>query len=216
MKNEFRCQWREKQDIRNIADGVRSTYWPDKGLPVDSENIVEFGLRLDIEPIRGLFTAFEIDAWLKFDFTGIIVDTERYLNDRFNNRLRFSFAHELGHFFLHRYLLKDLNFSSPQQWKEFILNMPEKEYKWFEWQANEFAGCLVVPLSDLKIHLFQACEKLKQDDAFLQILPKDPDLVLSSISPSLCRPFGISEEVIETRVQREGLWPPKIHFPDLF
>jgi hypothetical protein len=37
---------------------------------------------------------------------------------------------------------------------------------------------------------------------------KDPDAVLSRISPTLCKPFGVSTEVIETRVKREGLWPP--------
>ncbi len=215
-KNEFRFSWMEKEDIRKKADGVRATHWGNKSLPVDTEYIVEFNLRLDIEPVKGLFAEFEIDAYLKFDLTGIVVDFERYMNDKFKNRLRFSFAHELGHYFIHRNLLKNLSFNSFSEWKEFILNLPVKEYKSFEWQANEFAGRLVVPLSDLKIHLKQACEKLKENGSLPQYLKKDPDLVLSFITPFLCRPFGISEEVIETRVQREGLWPPKDYFPDLF
>ena len=206
----------DKQNIRQIADGVRLTYWHDRGIPVEPEYIIEVGLRLDIQPTKGLFSEREIDAWLKFDFTGIIVDTDRYLNEKFSNRLRFSFAHELGHFFLHRYLLKDLTFNSFQQWEEFILNSPQKDYKWFEWQANEFAGRLIVPLQDLETYVCKVCEELKQNDLLLRYLSKDPDLVLSCISPSLSKPFGVSEEVIEKRVQKEGLWPPKAHFPDLF
>jgi len=216
VTNEFKCPWKAKQDIRKIADGVRATYWPNKGIPVDTENIIEFGIRLDIEPFKGLFSEFTIDAWLKLDFTGIIVDEDRYLNEKFNNRLRFSFAHELGHFFVHRQLIKDLPFNSFQEWKEFLLNMPEKDYGWFEWQANEFAGRLIVPLTELKNYAFIACEKLKEDDVLVDYLKEEPDLVLSGLSPFLCKPFGVSEDVIESRIRYEGLWPPKIYFPDLF
>jgi hypothetical protein len=216
VKNEFRCLWMDKQIIRQRADGVRVTYLPNGNIPIDSQYIAEFGLRLDIDPLRGLFAEFEIDAWLKPDLSGMVVDLDRYMNERFNNRLRFSFAHELGHYFLHRNLLKILHFASFSEWKEFILTLPEKEYKYFEWQANEFAGRLVVPLAELNFHLSAACEKIKEDDSLTQILAKDPGLVLSAISPTLCRPFGVSDEVIETRVEREGLWPPTSNFPDLF
>lgn len=216
MENEFRCPWKDRQDIRRIADGVRSTYWPDRGLPVDAEYIIEFGVRLDIEPLKGLFSEFTIDAWLKLDFTGIIVDENFYLNEKFNNRLRFSFAHELGHFFVHRHLLEGLTFNSLQEWIEFILNIPEKDYGWFEWQANEFAGRLIVPLTELKVYVSTACEILRQDSTLLKHLTEEPDLILSGILPFLCKPFGVSEKVIETRMHNEGLWPPKAYFPDLF
>jgi hypothetical protein len=206
----------DQQDIREIADGVRSTYWPNKNLPVDTEYIIEFGIRLDIQPVYGLFLKFGIDAWLKIDCTGIIVDADEYLNERFNNRLRFSFAHELGHFFLHRQLFKKLNFNSLQEWQKFILTVPEKEYGSFEFQANEFGGRLIVPLEDLEIYMLRACEKLKQENLLVEYLPEAPDLVLSCISPFLCKPFGVSEDVIGTRVRREKLWPPKAHFSDLF
>ncbi len=43
---------------------------------------------------------------------------------------------------------------------------------------------------------------------FEQYLENDPDAVLSRISPKLCRPFGVSTSVIETRAKREGFWPP--------
>jgi hypothetical protein len=206
----------DKQIIRQKADDVRTTYLPNSGIPVDSQYIAEISLRLDIDPLKGLFAEFEIDAWLKHDLSGMIVDHDRYMDERFNNRLRFSFAHELGHYFLHRTLLKNLNFTCFPEWKEFILTLPEKEYKSFEWQANEFAGRLVVPLPALKIHFNAVCKKIREENSLLAILAKDPDLVLSSVSPTLCRPFGISDEVIETRVQREGLWPPISHFPEIF
>ena len=216
MKNDFKCNWKDQREIRKIADGVRAVNWDNKDLPVDVEYIIEFDLRLEIQPVPELFSNFGIDAWLKLDSTGIIVDENEYSNERFKNRLRFSYAHELGHFFLHRNIFKKLNFNSLQEWQKFIIGIPEKEYGSFEFQANEFGGRLVVPLVDLEVYVSQACEKLKQENSLLKHLSKDPDLVLSCILPFLCKPFGVSEDVIEKRVRREGLWPPKVHFPDLF
>ena len=43
----------------------------------------------------------------------------------------------------------------------------------------------------------------------LDLVATDPGAVLSIISPTLCKPFGVSDQVIERRVEREGLWPPK-------
>ena len=45
----------------------------------------------------------------------------------------------------------------------------------------------------------------------LDYLEVDPDGVLSRISPQLARPFGVSTDVIETRMKREKLWPPHIY-----
>jgi Zn-dependent peptidase ImmA (M78 family) len=123
--------------------------------------------------------------------------------------MRFSFAHELGHFFLHQDLYIKFGIDSPEGWKDFILNVPENEYRSFEWQANEFAGRLLVPYQELKAEMGRVSKILKKNNLvpFLEI---DPDAVLSRISPMLCKPFGVSTEVIERRVKREGLWPPKI------
>jgi hypothetical protein len=33
----------------------------------------------------------------------------------------------------------------------------------------------------------------------------DPRQVIFSLSPSLCKPFGVSDEVAEKRIEREGL-----------
>jgi hypothetical protein len=205
---EFRCRWIEPRDLWNIADESRNKYWPESILPVNTEEIVEFRLRLDIEPIKSLLSTIDIDAYLKRDLSGIVVDYDCYMEDRFANRMRFSFAHELGHFFLHKDLYTRFGIESPEDWKDFILNVPENEYRNFEWQANEFAGRLLVPHPELEGAMENAGDILREND-LVAFLKKDPDAVLSRISPMLCKPFGVSTEVIERRVKREGLWPPK-------
>ena len=83
------------------------------------------------------------------DLTGIVVDHDFYMNEKFANRIRFSFAHELGHYFHHKEYYSRAGFVSAKDWKNFIINIPESEYRNFEWQANEFAGRLLVPHAEL-------------------------------------------------------------------
>lgn len=84
--------------------------------------------------------------------------------------------------------------------------IPEKEYSSFEYQANEFAGKLLVPTDPLAKE-FKKCLDLLQNE-LLDLLRKDPVAILAYISSTLCKPFGVSEQVISIRVEREGLWPP--------
>lgn len=205
--SEFKCEWIDPKELWRVADQVREEYWPENKLPVDIEKIVEFRLRLDIEPVHNLLSTIDIDAYLKMDLTGIVVDYDCYMNEKFANRMRFSFAHELGHFFLHRDIYTRLDVTSPEEWKNFILNVPENEYRSFEWQANEFAGRLLVPHAHLAVEVNKANEIIKKNN-LIPFLKTDSDAVLSRISPMLCKPFGVSTDVIEIRVKREGLWPP--------
>jgi len=207
--SEFRCRWIEARDLWDIADEARKKYWPESILPVNTEEIVEFRLKLDIEPVKYLLSTIDIDAYLKKDLSGIVVDYDCYMNDKFANRMRFSFAHELGHFFLHRDLYTKFWIVSPEDWKDFIINVVENEYRSFEWQANEFAGRLLVPRTELEAEMEKVNDILIENN-LISFLEKDPDAVLSRISPVLCKPFGVSTEVIEKRVKRGGLWPPKV------
>lgn len=207
--NEFECKWIDKNEIWKIADEVRSTYWPEGILPVNVETIVEARLGLYPDPLHDLFSTTDMDAYLKMDLSGIVVDYDRYMNEKYANRIRFSFAHELGHYFLHKDLYSKINLISAQDWKYFIINIPEIEYRDFEWQANEFAGRLLVPRTELVSEVEKVVEIIKTKN-LLGFLKDDSDAVLSRVSPALCKVFGVSTDVIEKRVKREGLWPPKL------
>jgi len=207
--SKFRCKWIDKSELWSIADDVRKTHWPEGTLPIDIEKIVAFRLKLRPEPIHGLFSSIDIDAYLNIGLRAIFVDYDFYMNEKYANRMRFSFAHELGHFFLHKEVFAAFDLVDTAAWKNFILNVPENEYSNFEWQANEFAGRLLVPHSDLVLAIEQAANIIKEKN-LINYLGNDPDAVLSGISPSICKPFGVSADVIKRRVEREGLWPPKL------
>ncbi len=103
----------------------------------------------------------------------------------------------------------DAYLKSAQDWKYFIINIPEIEYRDFKWQANEFAGRLLVPRTELVSEVEKVVEIIRAKN-LLGFLKDDSDAVLSRVSPALCRVFGVSTDVIEKRVKREGLWPPKL------
>ena len=206
---EFRCQWIDKKDLWKIADDVRGSYWPEGTLPVDTEKIVEFRLKLNIEPKHSLFATTDMDAYLRMDLTGIVVDHDFYMNEKYANRMRFSFAHELGHFFLHRDIFATLSIISPEEWKTFIMAVSDREYSNFEWQANEFAGRLLVPYMELREEIEISADIIRESN-LVEYLKMDPNAVLSRVSPMLCKRFGVSTDVVERRAEREGLWPPKL------
>ncbi|AEB08502.1 ImmA/IrrE family metallo-endopeptidase [Desulfobacca acetoxidans] len=205
---DFRCAWIDKKIIWDIADRARDELWAKEKLPIDMEEIIELKLQLNVEPTHGLLNLIDMDAYLKMDLSGIVVDYDSYMEARYANRLRFSLAHELGHYILHKDVYLKLNLTSAEEWKNFIINVPEDEYGDFEWQANEFAGRFLVPHNFLKARLDGVIKLIKQNKELTTYLKKDPDAVLSRVSPVLRKPFGVSEEVIERRLKRENLWPP--------
>lgn len=200
----FKCKWLDKSEIWERADQFRSTYWEEDTLPVEVEEITELKLKLNIIPYKDLVRLADIDAYLNRDLTGITVDHDRFLNEKYQNRLRFSFAHELGHLILHKDIYAAEHIESIEDWKRVILS---RDYSPFEFQANEFAGRLLVPRATLSAEVLRCHELLKKFDV-MDILETDPKGALQLIAPSLCKPFGVSEDVIVTRVWREELWPP--------
>lgn len=205
--SHFACPYISKEQIWQKAENFRAEFWPEDTFPVDMEKIVERRMMLNIEPVHNLLSELDIDAYLRTDLTGIIVDHDCYMNEKFMNRLRFSLAHELGHFFLHKDIYSSFSIDDPSDWKEFMENIPDREYGFFEYQANEFAGRALVS-RDRLISEMEICLKKVQEVGLIDLLTKDPGAILSSISPTLCKPFGVSDQVIERRVEREGLWPP--------
>lgn len=67
----------------------------------------------------------------------------------------------------------------------------------------------MVPRMELKTEIDKVCTMIMECD-LIRYLKREPEAVLSRVSPLLCKPFGVSTEVIETRARREELWPPNL------
>jgi hypothetical protein len=201
--SKLRCQFIKKEEIRKISEEFRSTYWKSGSIPIDMESIIEHGLRLDIIPRHGISRLDKIDAYLKSDLTGIVVDIAQYMDPqgRYENRLRFSFAHEIGHFILHKYIYRDFRIDTPEEYYDFVMNFPEAEYRSFEWQANEFAGSLLVPRNRLFEEIAH-CKEALNEGGLTRLWEENRQQVLISMSPRLSRVFGVSDEA-RSRVRND-------------
>jgi len=201
--NEFKCPFRSKDEIHDIADSVRRRFWSDE-LPVNIEIIIEkHGLHIIPRDLPN-----NIDAFLKSDMEGIVVNLQGYTDQRWENRLRFSFAHELGHYILHKDIIEKMDFNSFDEYFYFLQNYPEDQYSNFEYQANEFGGRVLVPYPELKNEIDKALFQLREN-GLNYLIGKNSDSVLARISPTLCKPFYVSAKCIEIRAKSEGLWPPQ-------
>ncbi len=143
----------EQQEIWRQADDFRNRVWPSNEIPIGVLEMVEFEIDLEIRPISRLKEDNDIDALLLGNWNTIVVDQVQYMDERYANRLRFSLAHELGHYVLHRTVFQQMPRGSVQEWIEFMRDIPEKEYSFLEYHANEFAGRFLVPPEALRREL---------------------------------------------------------------
>jgi len=192
--------------IRTKADEFRETYWAEKDVPVDILEIAEFDLDMDIRPVSGIREQADVDALLLGDLKTIVVDSGLYMDDRMLNRMRYSVAHEIGHKILYANIYRSAGITSVDKWIKWFQAIPDDQYSWIEQHAYEFAGRLLVPPEQLRAVFNGAVEKAQQ--AGFTTWDTSGDAAREYIASSICRIFGVSSQVIERRIDREGLWPP--------
>jgi Zn-dependent peptidase ImmA (M78 family) len=72
------------------------------------------------------------------------------LFDKYESRYRFTLAHEIGHKILHKLIFEELGFSNSDEWKYIQSVFNPKQYGKMEYQADCFAGLVLVPSFHLK------------------------------------------------------------------
>jgi Zn-dependent peptidase ImmA (M78 family) len=176
-------------------------------LPVDVFSVVELQLRLDVIPFDDLLAKYRIDAALTQDFTGLYVDTESYVFWEKGpvwkqNRLRFTVAHEIGHWVLHRDYATKVKFASFDQFARHFKGEDPARY-WLEQEANEFAGRLLIPVQRLR-ELFD--QFAGQIAAIMPNWLQSEDLRFK-FAEQVAPKFGVHTQSVLTRLDRESLWP---------
>lgn len=193
------------EDIRGKASAFLRDRHPDGSVPVPIDAIIEFKVGIDIIPLHGFLEAHEVDAFLSQDCTSIAID-EGVFKQRSPNRYRFSLAHELAHVVLHEEVYAHLEFSNVEEWKLLQKTaISDEEYRWLEWQANCFAGLILVPGGHLKAKLEDGLQ-LIADKGFA--LDTAPDIAKSYLCDWISGFFEVSSGVIKVRLDKDDLWPP--------
>ena len=198
--------------IRSIVEDFRNEYIdPVDTIPVPIHKLIEFKLGLEIQPIYGLKDKADTEGFLQSNLTTISVDSKTYLDDRYKFRLNFTLAHEIGHLIMHADQYRKLNFASEKEFIEFQQSVDEESLEWFEKQANEFAGRLLVPIDNLRKlvaaeenYCKQFTEKLKNGDE--ELSDKEIEsFVIDALASRIYKRFEVSKEVVKRRIRTENL-----------
>lgn len=195
----FRAPYFSRDGIRARAEEFLRKHHPNGRMPVPVESIVE-QMGIDIVPTPGIQLVCDVDAYTTWDLKWICVEELVYLSRP--TRYRFSLAHELGHIELHAAILRPFRFHSADEWKEFVSSIDEREYRFLEFHANEFAGHLLVPRLELLAEV-EACK-----NRVLGILADphaDPDVFRALVAECVGQRFEVSPQVALRRIEREGI-----------
>ena len=177
-----------KSEIASKAEGLLNECW-DGVFPIDIEKLCDY-LKIAILPVAGLADNFRIDAFISTDFKTIYADAEKYKRE--NHRYRFSVAHELGHYILHREYFSSRVWSF-EEWKDLSGSGVSRVT---EFQANYFAGSLLAPERALLAML-----NAEFGGSFARNYFNTEGKELKNMLTSLQKLFNISKEVVSRRIQ---------------
>ena len=193
-------------EIREKADAFRAHHWPSGSIPVDIDLIVE-QIGIYLEPIAGLKRACDTVACLSPDMTTISVDQETMMDQHQAFFFRFSLAHEVGHLILHGRFFesqRSRKVSTIREWVTYVQECSQSAFPaWFEQDADEFAGRLLVPRGHLKEALDKALSAHQNDD----LCGFPPDVVRECLAKEIHRVFEVNAPVIAIRLRKEKLYP---------
>lgn len=175
--------------------------------PIDVFTFLEVDLGLDPIPFDDLVVKYRVEAAIKADFSGIYLDAEQYaLMEKGPewklNRLRFTVAHELAHYFLHRDLPQASHFSSLPDFAKWTANYGGRKYT-AEQEANEFAGRLLVPEN----RLGQMFDEFADEAERLMPNFMDTGQLRDKFAERVAPRFGVNSQVVAIRLDRDGVWP---------
>jgi Zn-dependent peptidase ImmA (M78 family) len=211
MKNilEYADFWNDEKINFKAQDFLKEHPKYNK-IPINIESIIGIDLGIDIIPLPGLKKLFDgaVDAYLSADFTSIYVDD--FISEKRETRYRFTLAHEIGHMILHPEVYQMLDYDSLDTARTIILEL-NKSYPFFEKQADEFAGRVLVPQREL-LYVFGKYQKMSEK----QVLEEIPEYNLINnieyqeavkikVTSTLAKYFLVSSEAITIRLRKERL-----------
>lgn len=151
----------------------------------------------------------------------IIIDEHLVEDTSLAGRLRFTFAHEAGHWLLHRHLFeKDEN--QGVLLREDVEATPIKclnrnvelifqfaacnawdDNDWLEWQADYMAGALLLPIIPFKAAFLGCLRKLDLRQDYLFVDHQRCNMVnYREVLSSLAQTFEVSRRTVEVRLRK--------------
>jgi Zn-dependent peptidase ImmA (M78 family) len=187
-------------DIGKIANSFLNTYHPSLGLPIPIEKIVDVKMNISIFPLPRLYKEHNQNGFLSRDRKIIFVDEYQY--DNFYEKYRFTLAHELGHYLLHKSCYENLPFKSSDEYIEWRMSISPEDISWFDTHCDWFAGHVLIPSKNLK----EICGKIAKK--YLAVFSKfkiSPDDFWSYASKEIATYFEVNSIPVEIRIRKENI-----------
>ncbi len=180
-----------EEKIIKIVNNFRDKFCGDS-IPVEMEDIIE--LKLEIVPILspGLKNYFGIDMMIMSDFKSIYVDNNNFSDETQKNRLRFSYAHEIGHLVLHKNIYQELKIKNKDDWYIVMTKkLTPKIIKRIDLQADIFARNLLIPKKRLKLEKNKILQ-LPEIELLLKTKKISKEILTELLASQLSIIFGVS------------------------
>lgn len=131
---KIKTDYLKPSDIQRYVAEVQAYYSNRYGtqLPFNAERLLETEYSMKIVPLPGL-RRLGFECSLTRDGETILVDKDDYETPSKNNRLNFTFAHELAHKVLHEKYLPHID------------ELTDEQFRWLERQADMFASDFLMP-----------------------------------------------------------------------
>ena len=198
--------WLPEAKLRKVAADFRKKYG-DGEIVFPIEHIIGFDLDLHIIPLPELFSLAGMCACLTPDKTSIYVD--EYASRHMEPTYRYRLAHEIGHFELHDEVWKHISFDTPRDYLDTLGEiMTDKEYERFEFQANAFAGLILVPTNFLRKELCEHVDGAKEriSDCPEYIARQTAfDHAVTWVCKEVANDFHVHPKCVAVRADCEGL-----------
>ena len=200
--------WLSKSRIRQEATTFLSEHHPSGEIPIPIELITE-RMGIHIVPRPNLRESFHIDGALSGDQKWLYIDERYYSNPAYENRVRFTLAHEVGHVVLHGDIFRALEdlCHSEDDWLRIQKMIPDELHGSLEWQASTFAGIVLVPTKHLQREYKRAVipirELVKKAEAAGLSSADARDMAWDSLAEHIAVPFQVSRQVVLKRLEFE-------------
>ncbi len=212
LPSKYKVPFRHEKVIEEYAEMLLGEWAIDHPVvsapPVPIEEILEIGLGLDFEvcDLQAELGHPDVLGGIWFGCGKIKVDQslDPSRTPKMLGRYRFTLAHEMGHWRLHReHLMNDPTAASLFEQNSapaFVCRSSEKPPE--EWQADQFAACVLMP----RKLIFEAWERWcgSPEEAVLMELEINPDD--ETAINSFCRPFAdlfeVSAQAMRIRLEK--------------
>ena len=188
--------WINPKTIESSAESCLDRFHSDRTIPTPIEKIIEDNL-INIIPLPGIRAQFGSSAAISNDLSEIQIDQTEYDDHEF--RARFSMSHEFGHYILHEKHIRSLTLQKIPHWKDYMQKTQKNGIDAFEFQADEFAGCILMPKKQfLKELESEVTKKIKSHP----ILKQHPELIQATVKSPLSKIFRVTEPAVLRRLDR--------------